>query len=90
MMGIEKNVVTIEKPVVLRHSGKYLLIEGFFKGCTITIAVCNCPHTSTHILRKVNPGYEFRTGEMINQLLFMDDLKLYSKNENALDSLSRQ
>ena len=29
----------------------------------------------SHILRTVNPGYEFRTGGTINQLLFMDDLK---------------
>ena len=32
----------------------------------------------THILRTANPGYEFR---------FMDDFKLYSKSEKALDSL---
>ena len=34
----------------------------------------------THILRTANPGYEFRTGEMINHLLFVDNLKLYSKS----------
>ena len=39
------------------------------------------------ILRTYNPGYEFRTRETINYLLFMDDLKLYSKNERTLDSL---
>ena len=38
----------------------------------------------THVLRPANPGYEFRTGETINHLLFMDDLKLYSKSEKAL------
>ena len=38
-------------------------------------------------MRTANPGYEFRTGETINYLLFMDDLKLYSKSEKALDSL---
>ena len=41
----------------------------------------------TDILRTANPGYEFRTGEMINHLLFMDDIKLYSKSEKILDSL---
>ena len=41
----------------------------------------------THILRKANPGYGFRTGETINHLLFMDDLKLYSKSESVLNSL---
>ena len=41
----------------------------------------------THILRTANAGYEFRTVEVINFLLLMDDLKLYSKSERALDSL---
>ena len=41
----------------------------------------------THVLRTANPRYEFRTGETINHLLFMDYLKLYSKSEKALDSL---
>ena len=43
----------------------------------------------THLLRTANPGYEFRTGEMINHLLFMDDLQLNSKSERALDSLTQ-
>ena len=41
----------------------------------------------THILTSANAGYEFRTVEVINFLLLMDDLKLYSKSERALDSL---
>ena len=43
----------------------------------------------THLLRTANPAYEFRTGEMINHLLFMDDLQLNSKSERALDSLTQ-
>ena len=41
----------------------------------------------TYILRTTNPGYQFQTGEAINHLLYVDDLKLYSKSEKALDSL---
>ena len=41
----------------------------------------------THIMRTANPGYEFRTGETINHVLFLDDIKLYSKSKKALDSL---
>ena len=42
----------------------------------------------THILRKLKAGYEFsKTGEKVNHLLFMDDLKLYAKNVISLDSL---
>ena len=39
----------------------------------------------THILRTANPEYELGTGEMINNLLFMDNLKMYSKRESVLD-----
>ena len=41
----------------------------------------------THIMRTANPGYKFQTGETINHLLFLDDIKLYSKSKKALDSL---
>ena len=42
----------------------------------------------THILRKASPGYEFASSkEKINHLLYMDNLKLYSKTEKTLDSL---
>ena len=40
------------------------------------------------ILRKVKAAFEFsESKEKINHLLFMDDLKLYSQNEEGLDSL---
>ena len=38
-----------------------------------------------HILRTGNPEYELGTGEMINNQLFMDNLKIYSKRESVLD-----
>ena len=40
------------------------------------------------ILRKSKAAYEFSVSkENINYFLFMDDLKLYSRNEKELDSL---
>ena len=40
------------------------------------------------ILRKMKAAYEFsESKEKINHLLFMDDLKLYSRSEKGLDSL---
>ena len=40
------------------------------------------------ILRKAKAAYEFsESKEKINYLLFMDDLKLYSRSEKGLDSL---
>ena len=41
----------------------------------------------TRILRTANPGYEFQTRETIHHLLYMDDLKLYSRSKRVLDSL---
>ena len=42
----------------------------------------------THMLRKASPGYELANSkEKMNHLLFMDNLKLYSKTEKTLDSL---
>ena len=39
----------------------------------------------TRILRTANPEYELGTGEIINNQLFMDNLKMYSKRESVLD-----
>ena len=40
------------------------------------------------LLRKVKASYEWGQGDFnINHLLFMDDLKLFGKNENQIDSL---
>ena len=41
----------------------------------------------TLILRDVKAGYDLREKVRINHLLFMDDLKLYGKNENQIDTL---
>ena len=42
------------------------------------------------ILRKVKAAYELSENkEKINHLLFMDDLKLYSRSEKGLDSLEQ-
>ena len=40
------------------------------------------------LLRKVKPCYVLRNDQIrINHLLFMDDLKLYGKNEREIESL---
>ena len=41
----------------------------------------------TLILREVKAGYDLREKVRINHLLFMDELKLYGKNENQIDTL---
>ena len=40
----------------------------------------------TLILRKCEAGYLYANNTKLNHLFFMDDLKLYARNENQLDS----
>ena len=45
---------------------------------------------SSLILRKAYAAYEFSGSKVrINHLLFMDDLRLYNRNEKELDSLGQ-
>ena len=39
------------------------------------------------LLREASQGYKFREGRKVNHLLYMDDLKLYGKSKNELESL---
>ncbi|TWW67366.1 hypothetical protein D4764_02G0004070 [Takifugu flavidus] len=39
------------------------------------------------IITKSGDGYQFRSGTTISHLLYMDDIKLYAKNEHDIDSL---
>ena len=39
------------------------------------------------MLDKSTYGYRFKSGTTINHLLYMDNIKLYAKNEQDIDSL---
>ena len=39
------------------------------------------------MLDKSTYGYRFKSGTTFNHLLYMDDIKLYAKNEQDIDSL---
>ena len=42
----------------------------------------------THTLRKTGMGYQQeKNGAKVNDLFFMDDLKLYGKDDRGIDSL---
>ena len=41
----------------------------------------------TEILRNVPTGYTLKCGLKLNHLLFMDDLKIYGKNERGINGL---
>ena len=90
-MGIAKNAVNClgktmkswreEQTYSAETHGK----RGIFQRDVLSLLISLIP--LTHILRTVNPGYDFRTGETINCQLSMDDLKLYCKSGRTLDSL---
>ena len=46
-----------------------------------------CMISLTQILRKVKSGYILKNGEKLNQLLFMDDLKIFAKSECDVNGL---
>ena len=98
MTGIAKNVVKflgktmkswrVELNYGAETLGEVPIKRGTFQGDALSLVLLVIVLIPlTHILRTANHGYKFEAGETINYLLFMDDLKLYSKSERALDSL---
>ena len=72
------------------HSlGSIDIKRGIFQGDSLSpllFVLCMVPLSL--ILREAKAGYEFKGKEQkINHLLFMDDLKLYGKDENQVTSL---
>ena len=66
--------------------GQVPIKKGVFQGDALSpLLFLNDLMPLTHILGTANPRYEFQTGETINHLLFMDDLKLHSKYERVFD-----
>ena len=64
-----------------------MIKRGIFQGDSLSpllFVICMIPLSS--VLRKMSLGYTLGT-EKINSLLFMDDLKLFAKNEKEVDSL---
>ena len=62
--------------------------EAYFEGDSLSpllFVICMMP--LTQILRKVKSGYTFKNGEKLNHLLFMDDLKIFTKSERDVNRL---
>ena len=99
LFGVAENIKTllvngIEKWKVMLCSGNSKLGEveikrGIFQGDSLSLLVFILALIPLSlILRKTKVAHEFsESKEKINHLLFMDDLKLYSRNEKGLDSL---
>lgn len=48
---------------------------------------CVSLNTLSHIITKTGHGYQFWSGATISHLLYMDDIKLYAKNEQEIHKL---
>ena len=86
-------VNSMEKWKVILYSGNPELGEveikqGIFQGDSLSHLVFVLPLISLSlILRKAKAAYEVsESKEKINHLLFMDDLKSYSRSEKGLDT----
>ena len=101
MFGVAENVRKfLEKSMTkwqlsLTSNGKDLgdvnVKRGIFQGDSLSpllFVVSMIPMTI--VLRKAKAGYDWGKKQFsLNHLLFMDDLKLYAKNEEQIDSLVR-
>ena len=99
LFGIAENIKSLlvnsmEKWKVMLCSGnselgKVEIKRGIFQGdslCPLVFVLALIP--LSFILRKAKAAYEFsESKERINHLLFMGDLKLYSRSEKGLDPL---
>ena len=69
--------------------GEVKFSRGIFQGDSLSplmFVIAMIPLTL--VLRKMKASYKFSSnGEQINHLMFMDDIKLYAKNESGLDAL---
>ena len=99
LFGVAENIKrllvnSMERWKVMLCSGNSELGEveikrGIFQGYSLSPLVFGLALIPLSlILRKAKAAYEFsESKEKINHLLFMDDLKLYSRSEKGLDSL---
>ena len=55
--------------------------------CSVTPLFCIALNPLSALLDKSAYGYRFKGGTTINHLLYMDNNKLYAKNEQDIDSL---
>ena len=99
MVGLADNIIgLIKKSMNKRKTNLYAdgkplgsvpIRRGIFQGDSFSpllFVIALLP--LTHILRETGMGYQLeKNGAKVNHLFFMDDLKLYGKNDKELDSL---
>ena len=81
----------VELTCANEHLGEVKIRRGIFQGDVLSpllFVITLIPFTC--VLKTTKHGYEFaKKREKINHLLYMDDLKLYAKNEKEFDSLTQ-
>jgi len=66
-------------------------VSVIFQGDSLSplLYFCLALNLLSEILQSTSYGYRLRTGTLVQHLLYMDDLKLYGRNENDLNLLLR-
>ena len=67
--------------------GEVSIKRGIFQGGLSPLLFVMAMMRLTQVLRNSRPGYEFKNKLKINHLLRMDDLKLFAKTEDDVESL---
>ena len=68
--------------------GEVRIRRGIFQGDALSpLLFCLALNPLSEVLKKVGNEYTLANGSKINHLLYMDDLKLYSKKEAEINSL---
>ena len=61
---------------------------GIFQGDSISLLLfCLALNPLSDVLKSTHYGYKIRYGQLVQHLLYMDDLKLYAKCERDLNAL---
>jgi len=71
-----------------KHLGNIKIKRGIVQGDALSPLLFSvATNPLSYILRDAKQAYTLKTGHKVNHLLYMDDLKLYAKNEKDLTTL---
>ncbi len=71
-----------------KPTGEVSIKCGIYQGDALSpLLFCIGLNPLSQIITKSGFGYRFRSGTIISHLLYMDDIKLYARNEQDIDSL---
>ena len=63
---------------------------GIFQGdCLSPLLFCIALNPLSELIKDTSYGYKLKCNLLVQHLLYMDDLKLYAKNEKEIDLLLR-